>query len=137
MRDLWRTFGARLGALSIMVAAAAVAPAPLRAQEPAAGAEASEPEVDREHMTRFVRAHIATNEARDEFHGEVARVHDEEGRIRAREKVEATIDGILEAEEMTREEFDELTLMISLDGDLRALFDEILAQLQEERSGGG
>ena len=32
----------------------------------------------------------------DEFHGKVARVHDEEGRLRAREEVEQAIEAILE-----------------------------------------
>ena len=42
-------------------------------------------EMDRERMVEFARAHIAINDARDEFHGAVARVHDPEGRILPRE----------------------------------------------------
>jgi len=99
-------------------------PSPVAAQD-----AAQEIEMDRERMTEFVRAHIAINDARDAFHGAVARVHDQEGRTRAREEVEATIEGILEAQEMTRELYDEITLLISLDGDLRTMFDEILEEL--------
>ena len=93
-------------------------------------------EVDRERMVQFTRAHIAINDARDEFHGAVARVHDPEGRIRAREEVEATIETILEEAEMTREEYDQITLLISLDGELRTMFEEVMVELEEEGTGG-
>ena len=94
--------------------------------------EEADQEITREQMEHFARAHVAINEIRDEFHGEVARVHDAEGRQRAREQVEERITSVLEEHELTRERFDELTLMISLDGDLRAMFDEILVEIAEE-----
>lgn len=120
------TFGLLLVALT---AASGLFAAPASAQD-------TELDLDRDRMEQFTRAHIAVNEARDEFHGAVARVHDAEGRIRAREEVEAAIDAILEEAEMTREEFDSITLMISLDGDLRAMFEEIVAELEEEGTSG-
>ncbi|NNF12594.1 MAG: DUF4168 domain-containing protein [Gemmatimonadetes bacterium] len=85
-------------------------------------------------LTQFAQAHIAINDARDEFHGQVARVHDEEGRRRAREEVDAKIEEILEAHEMTQEEYDEFILLISLDGELRTAFDALVVQLQEDPS---
>jgi vacuolar-type H+-ATPase subunit I/STV1 len=112
--------------LLLLALALAGGTAPLAAQE-----EQAEP-LTRERLTEFARAHLAINEVRDEFHGEVARVHDEEGRTRAREQVEEKIASILEEHELTREEFDEITLRISLDGELRAMFDEILVELAEE-----
>jgi hypothetical protein len=96
-----------------------------------AAAQSDEP-ITRERLTEFARAHLAINEIRDEFHGEVARVHDAEGRARAREQVEAKISAVLEEYVMTREEFDEITLRISLDGELRVMFDEILVEIAEE-----
>lgn len=92
--------------------------------------------IDRERMVEFVRVHIAVNDVRDEFHGAVARVHDPEGRIRAREEVETALDAILEEAEMTREEYDQMTLLISLDGDLRTMFEEVMAELEEGGAGG-
>ena len=92
-------------------------------------------EIDRERMVEFVRVHIAVNDARDEFHGAVARVHDPEGRIRAREEVEAALEAILEEAEMTREDYDQVTLMISLDGDLRTMFEEVTVELEEGGTG--
>lgn len=90
-------------------------------------------DIDRERMVDFVHVHVAINEARDEFHGAVARVHDPEGRIRAREEVEGAIDAILEEAEMTRQEYDQITLLISLDGALRTLFEEVMSEIE----GGG
>jgi uncharacterized lipoprotein YajG len=119
-----------LRGLLFVLAAAAAGAAPGAAQD----STDVRPEITRERMTRFTRAHLAINEARDEFHGAVARVHDEEGRLRAREEVEAKIEEILEAQEMTREEYDEITLRISLDGELRAMFEEILRELTEPGS---
>jgi hypothetical protein len=112
-------------ALPLVALALAAVAAPSLAQD-------AEP-ISREELTEFARAHLAIAEARDEFHGEVARVHDEEGRLRAREQVEEKIAAILEEHGLTREEFDDFTLRISLDGELRALFEEILAELE----GGG
>jgi hypothetical protein len=107
----------------LMVVAAAATPAAAQDAAP------PETEVTPEHLEQFARAHIAVSAARDDFHGQVARVHDPEGRARAREEVEAKIRAILEEHEITREDFDALTLRISLDGELRARFEELLATL--------
>lgn len=121
MKMLRRTLPT-LGLFALMTVL--LVPAPVSAQET--------PELDRARMTQFARAHVAINDARDEFHGKVARVHDEEGRRRAREEVEAQITAILEEQEMSKDQYDDITLSISLDGDLRAMFDEIVAELAAE-----
>lgn len=117
-----RNLGAALLALLV---AGAILPGTARAQDTTAPTDSA-------RLTQFATAHIAINEARDEFHGEIARVHDEEGRQRAREEVNARIQEILETNEMTQEEYDAFILRISFDGELRAAFEEIVAQLQEE-----
>ena len=94
--------------------------------------QAQEAPPDRERLTQFARAHIAINGARDEFHGKVARIHEEQGRERARQEMDEQVGEILSAAAMTREEYDEFILIISLDGDSRSMFDEILAELAEE-----
>lgn len=124
----------RHAALRALVLAAVAVVAGLATTSPIA-AQDTEIEMDREQMKAYARVHIAINEARDEFHGAVARVHDAEGRIRAREEVEAKIESILEEAEMTRERYDQVTLLISLDGDLRTMFDEVMAELEEEGAG--
>ena len=110
-------------ALVTLVVAAAVVPV---------AAQTQEAPPDRERLTQFARAHIAINDARDEFHGKVARMHEEQGRERARQEMEAQVEEILGATAMTREEYDEIILIISLDGESRSMFDEILAELAEE-----
>ncbi|MDH3269923.1 MAG: DUF4168 domain-containing protein [Gemmatimonadota bacterium] len=97
----------------------------------AAWAQDAPPTPDREQLVRFAQVHLAINVARDEFHGAIARVHDAEGRNRAREEVDTKIAAILEEHEMTREEYDDFILLISLDGDLRASFEEVMAELQD------
>ena len=91
--------------------------------------------MDRDRMTEFALAHVAVNDARDEFHGAVARVHDPEGRLRAREEVEEAITTILEEVGMTREDYDQITLLISLDGELRTMFEEVMTELEEGTGG--
>ena len=112
-------------ALVTLVVAAAVVPV---------AAQTQEAPPDRERLTQFARAHIAINNARDEFHGKVARMHEEQGRERARQEMEVQVGEILSATAMTREEYDEIVLIISIDGESRAMFDEILAELAEEGS---
>ena len=110
-------------ALVTLVVAAAVVPV---------AAQTQEAPPDRERLTQFAEAHIAINNARDEFHGKVARIHEEQGRERARQEMDDQVGEILSAAAMTREEYDEIILIISLDGESRSLFDEILAELAEE-----
>ena len=74
------------GLLVLLMVAAAPA-TPSFAQD----AAPPEAEITPERLEQFPRAHIAVSAARDEFHGQVARVHDAEGRARAREEVEALI----------------------------------------------
>ena len=122
-----------LGSLAFALTLVLVAPA--RAQNPeTAGTQEAQEVPDSARLAQFARAHLQINDARDEFHGQIARVHDEEGRLRAREEVDARITEILEAQEMTQEEYDDFILLISLDGALRAQFDSILAELAEQTS---
>lgn len=93
-------------------------------------AQRASPQIAHERLMQFARAHLAINEARDDFHSEVARVHDAEGRQRAREVVDARIASILEEQEMSREEYDDVILLISLDEPLRTRFEEALAEIE-------
>jgi len=110
-------------ALALVLAGAA----PASAQE--------EVPLDRARMTQYAKAHMALNDARDEFHGKVGRIHDEQGRERARQEMDTEVAAALEANSMTREQYDAITLLISMDGDARALFDEVMAELATEGTG--
>jgi hypothetical protein len=91
-------------------------------------------ELDRVRVKQFARAHVGINAARDEFHGKVGRIHDEQGRERARQEMDVQVAEILTAQGMTREAYDDITLRISLDGEVRAVFDEVLLELAAERN---
>ena len=108
--------------VSMLALLGAIAAQPVAAQEG---------ELDRDRLTQYALAHNAMNDARDEFHGKVARVHDEEGRLRAREEMEVQVTSILAAQAMTRKQYDDITLRISLDGETRLMFEEILVALAE------
>lgn len=117
-----------LGAFALAFAITGGATAPLSAQDTLSAEEAPSA-VDHERLVQFARAHAQINDARDEFHGQIARVHDEEGRRRAREEVDVRIAEILAAEEIEAEEYDDFILRISLDGDLRESFEAALAEV--------
>lgn len=117
-----------LGALALALTMAGGATTPLTAQDTLSAQEApAAPDHDR--LVQFARAHAQINDARDEFHGQIARVHDEEGRRRAREEVDARIAEILAAEQIEAAEYDDFILRISLDGDLRESFEAALAEV--------
>jgi hypothetical protein len=94
-------------------------------------AQGQDVELDRDRITQFAKAHMGLNDVRDEFHGKVGRVHDEVGRTQARKEMLAQVAQILEGHELTQELYDEITLIISLDADTRAMFEEVTLELAE------
>ena len=96
------------------------------------GTGAQEAPLDREQLTRYARAHIALGAARDEFHAKIAGIHDDAGLARAREEMNARIAQILEENALTSEQYGVLTLLVSQNEVVRAVFDEISAGLARE-----
>ena len=91
------------------------------------------PQVTTERMTVFVEAHIAISEQRDDFHAELGRTHELQERARIRARFQERIQEILTEHEMNQLEYDEITLVISIDEEQRLIFERIL----EELSSGG
>ena len=91
------------------------------------------PQVTTERMTVFVEAHIAISEQRDDFHAELGRTHELQERERIRARFQERIQEILTEHEMSQFEYDEITLVISIDEEQRLIFERIL----EELSSGG
>ena len=91
------------------------------------------PQVTTERMTVFVEAHIAISEQRDDFHAEPGRTHELQERERIRARFQERIQEILTEHEMSQLEYDEITLVISIDEEQRLIFERML----EELSSGG
>jgi hypothetical protein len=87
-------------------------------------------------MTIFVRAHIVINEQRDDFHAELGRTHELQERERIRALFQEGIQGILAENEMTQLEYDEITLVISIDEEQRLIFERILEELSSGEGSG-
>lgn len=90
-----------------------------------------------ERIETLARVHLEITEARDAFHREIGRVHEEQSRLRARETLGSRVAAALEQAGVTREEYDRFILIVSIDADVRAEFDAVLARLIEERGGVG
>jgi hypothetical protein len=96
-----------------------------------APATAQEDPLDREQLTRYAQAHLAMGEARDEFHAKIAGIHDDVGLARAREEMDGRIAAILDENALTSEQYGVLTLLVSQNEEVRAVFDAISAELRE------
>ncbi|SVB24193.1 uncharacterized protein METZ01_LOCUS177047 [marine metagenome] len=77
----------------------------------------------------FARAHIAMNEARDEFHAEIASTHEEQARERARAAFDEKVALIFSEHELAREDYERIVLIVSLDAMVRELLEEIMVEL--------
>lgn len=86
--------------------------------------------LDREELTRYARAYLAMEAAREEFHAQIARIHDDAGLARARQEMDARVAQILEENAMSSERYGEITLLVSQSEEIRSAFDEISGQLR-------
>lgn len=124
--EVWKALNATAVIVS-MTTLLLVKPLPLVAQTQEL------PQVTTERMTVFVEAHIAISEQRDDFHAELGRTHELQERERIRARFQERIQEILTEHEMSQLEYDEITLVISIDEEQRLIFERIL----EELSSGG
>ena len=125
--EVWRAFSVA-AVMVVMTSLFVVAPLPLEAQTQEL------PQVTTERMTVFVEAHIAISEQRDDFHAELGRTHELQERERIRARFQERTQEILADNEMTQLEYDEITLVISIDEEQRLIFERMLEELS---SGGG
>ena len=125
--EVWRAFSVT-AVMVVMTWLFVVAPLPLEAQTQEL------PQVTTERMTVFVEAHIAISEQRDDFHAELCRTHELQERERIRARFQERTQEILADNEMTQLEYDEITLVISIDEEQRLIFERMLEELS---SGGG
>ena len=115
-----RLLGAVLAAVSLSTVVDASA---LQAQEQ------EDAEIGEARLRVFASAYVAMAVARDDFHREMGRTHEEQGRDRLRERLGERTTEILAEREMTREEYERITLAISIDAERRELFERILEEI--------
>lgn len=127
------------GLILAAVAAAALAPAPASAQQDTTQVTQErtqvtqeQTEVTQEQLTTFVRAHVAITSAREAFQNEVARIHDTLGREQARAELEEQLAAIMAEQQITEEEYQRITLLISVDEGTRTAFEQLLSEIVEE-----
>ena len=125
--EVWRAFSVT-AVMVVVTWLCVVAPLPLEAQTQEL------PQVTTKRMTVFVKAHIAISEQRDDFHAELGRTHELQERERIRARFQERTQEILADNEMTQLEYDEITLVISIDEEQRLIFERMLEELS---SGGG
>ena len=113
-----------LGFALLAVAVATVsAPSTVQAQD-------EPPEITEETLALFANVHHQITIIRDEYHGQLARIHDEQGRALVRAELDGKIAEVHEAEGMTPDDYDRITLVVSLDATLREAFEALLAELE-------
>ena len=127
--EVWRASHVT-AAIVVMTSLLSGAPPPLAAQTQEL------PQVTIGRMTIFVEAHIAISEQRDDFHAELARSHELQERERIRARFQERIEEILAEKEMPQLEYDEITLVISIDEEKRLTFERILQELSSNQGSG-
>ena len=93
------------------------------------GQQPEVPVIGDERLTAFVKAHAQISETRNRFHAERASTHNAEGVKQVWERLNQQILQIHREHEMTREEYQRITYVISTDAERRETFEEILAEL--------
>jgi hypothetical protein len=86
--------------------------------------------LDREQLTRYARAYLALDAARDEYYAKIARIHDDVGLARAREELDGRVAQIYAETAITSEQYGVITLLVSQNEQVRAVFEEITRQLR-------
>ncbi|MBM4183786.1 MAG: hypothetical protein FJ207_06105 [Gemmatimonadetes bacterium] len=100
----------------------------------AADLRAQDVPLDRAELTRYARAYLALDAAREEYYATIARIHDDIGLARARAELDAKVAEIYAGNAITSERYGVITLVISESDQVRAVFEEIVRQL---RAGAG
>jgi hypothetical protein len=115
----------RMSVPAVVILALAAA-APVSAQQ-----QQEPPAIDREVLTTFAKAYVAIAQVRDQIQAELAKTSNKtpEAQKQLRDRLREQIEHVLHAHELTEEEFQRRTYLISADNDQRKTFDEIIAQL--------
>lgn len=98
-----------------------------------AGQKAATPPIGQQKLTAYARAYLQIGAARGEIQAQFAETGNktDEAQARLREQLRQRISGILEQHGLTPEEYQRITLLVSVDQAQREAFDQVLATLNE------
>ena len=124
-----RTARFRFLGVALLTAAFAVAAPATQVEAQAEQTADATSNLTDERLTQYAQLHQAINAARDEFQAQKAAVHDSEARERIREEMDERLHGLYEEHGMTKDDYDAITFMVSIDNDVRTRVEEIMATL--------
>ena len=101
----------------------------LVAAPPVSGQQEASLEIGEEALVEFARVHARVTQAKEKHQGELARMHDTQGKDRLREEFALQMDQIFLEHETTRAEYERITAIISVDPHARERFEQILRDL--------
>jgi hypothetical protein len=128
------TYARFLGAvLTALALSTVLIPSALHAQEQEQAREQELAPAVQAQLRVYAAVYLAMVTARDDFQREMGHSHDVQERDRLRQGLRESLAEILVENELTAEEYERITLQVSIDAQHRELFDQIL----EELSGSG
>ncbi len=86
-------------------------------------------------LAAYTEAYIALSLARDDFQREIAGTHEIQEQARLRAEMNDRIASVLSEHEMSAEDYDWITAVISVDESLRDRFEALLAELSTSPPG--
>ncbi len=108
-------------------------PSSLKAQQPpgrpAQAQRPKEVQIGEEKLRAFAAAHVKISSARDERYNELGRTHEAQGKAQIRERLNQRIAQILQEHALTKEQYQRITFVISVDARQREAFEKIVAEL--------
>jgi hypothetical protein len=125
---------ARAGVALASAALALAVAIPATAQEPAPPAP---PVPDAAELRTYAEAHLDIAEITTAIDEAVATAATEEEKAQIRTEGESQVAAVLETRQIAAERYDEISNLLLADPELQAQFEEIRAQVEEERKGGG
>ena len=128
------TYARFLGAvLTALALSTVLIPSALHAQEQEQAREQELAPAVQAQLRVYGAVYLAMVTARDDFQRAMGHSHDVQERDRHRQGLRESLAEILVENELTAEEYERITLQVSIDAQHRELFDQIL----EELSGSG
>lgn len=124
-----------LSAVAILALTLLILPAAADAQTPEQQQQTPD-RPDTEELTDFVHAMLDVNEIQEDMEEQLAGVDDPEQANQIQQQANAQMVETLEGHDMTPERYSEIAMLLNVDEELNAEFQEIHEAVLEERDGG-